>query len=71
MDQEPGQTGNFSRKMETIKENQIKSKPVNKNIVTEIKDAFDKVISKLNTVRKPSVNLKISKTKALTMKHRE
>jgi len=40
-------------------------------MVTEIKTAFDKLISKLNTVRKASVNLKMSQEKALTVKHKE
>lgn len=48
----------------------IKSNARNKNMVTEIKTAFDKLISKLNTVRKASVNLKMSQQKALTVKHR-
>lgn len=53
------QMGDFSRKMEIMQDNQIKRLEI-KNLVTKMRTAFDKLISKLNTVKKASVNLKIS-----------
>ena len=48
MDHKHEQIGNFSRKVKIMKNNQIEMQEV-KRLVTEMRTAFDKSISELNT----------------------
>ena len=49
---------NFSREMETIRQNQVEMLEI-KNIATEVNSALDRLVSRLTQPRRESTNLKI------------
>lgn len=65
MDSVHVKAGNFSREMETIRRSQMEMLLI-KTIVTEMRDDFDEVFSRLATV-----NLKTGQHKLLKLKHKE
>lgn len=74
MDNIHKQNRNFSREMETIKKRHMddaRNLKFLKKCVTKVKNAFHRPISKLNTVRKASRNLKIGRDTIQTEIERE
>lgn len=61
------QMGTSSRKMETLTKNKKNNNKEGRNTVTQMKNNFDGLISRLNTAEEKSVHLKICQQKFLEL----
>lgn len=64
------QMGNFSKEMETLRQNQLEMLEI-KNRATEMNTASHGLSSGLTQPRRKSMNLKTGQQKLLTLKHKE